>query len=208
MRTFGSRSSPLTSSKRSAANPANALLNNLYATLEAEARCACLTLALDPGMGVLYDDLKERDSLARDLMKAVRPQVDTFVLQILETHTFAARDFFETRQGACRLMSPLTHLLAETQARWAKAVAPVAEAVMRALFRPEHRSAQRDRRVPTRLTGANRSAGRDGVRRQAMPLRACGKITTSGLPRVRRAARGCGPFILRRLPAGVASGIH
>jgi hypothetical protein len=44
-------------------NPANALLNYLYAILEAEARIAILSMGLDPGMGVLHADLKARDSL-------------------------------------------------------------------------------------------------------------------------------------------------
>ncbi|MDP9356874.1 MAG: CRISPR-associated endonuclease Cas1, partial [Chloroflexota bacterium] len=135
-RTFGTRSSPLTASPRSAGNPANAILNYLYAILEAEARIALLSIGLDPGLGVLHADLKARDSLALDLMEAVRPQVDAYVLQILKTHTFGAKDVFETRQGVCRLMPPLTHLLAETQPRWAKAVAPVAERVMQVQVKP------------------------------------------------------------------------
>jgi len=45
---FGKRGSPLTSAPRLAVNPINALLNYLYAILEAETRIACLTLGLDP----------------------------------------------------------------------------------------------------------------------------------------------------------------
>src|SRR5262249_34616169 len=52
-RTNGSRVSPLTGSPRLAASPAHALLNYLYALLEVEARVACLTVGLDPGLGVL-----------------------------------------------------------------------------------------------------------------------------------------------------------
>ena len=166
-RTFGARSSPLTGSPRSAANPANAMLNYLYAILEAEARIALLMVGLDPGLGVLHADLKARDSLALDLMEAVRPRVDTYVLGLLRSHTFAARDFFETRQGVCRVLPPLTHLLAETAPTWAKAVAPHAERIARDLFRPEDRTAKRDRTMPTLLTGANRSAGRGAVRPQS-----------------------------------------
>lgn len=64
--TFGARRSPLTGNPRLAANPANAILNYLYAILEAEARLACLAVGLDPGLGVLHADLKARDSLALD----------------------------------------------------------------------------------------------------------------------------------------------
>lgn len=162
---FGTRSSPLTGSPRSAATPVNALLNYLYAMLEAEARIALLAVGLDPGMGVLHADLKARDSLALDLMEAVRPTVDAYVLGLLRSHTFAVRDFFETRQGVCRVLPPLTHRLAETAPAWTKAIAPLAEGVVRSLFRPEGRMAQRERAMPTLLTGANRSAGREAARR-------------------------------------------
>ncbi|MDP9366395.1 MAG: CRISPR-associated endonuclease Cas1 [Chloroflexota bacterium] len=185
-RTFGTRSSPLTGSPRSAANPANAILNYLYAILEAEARIALLAVGLDPGMGVLHADLKARDSLALDLMEAVRPKVDASVLGLLRSHTFAARDFFETRHGACRVLPPLTNRLAETAPTWARTVAPVAESVARDLFRPEGRAAKRDRTMPTPLTEANRSAGREGV--QGRPRRPASPAVTDLPP----ACRGCG----------------
>ena len=63
-RAFGSRVSALTGSPRLATNPANAILNYLYAMLEAEARLAAATLGLDPGIGVLHVDTPYRDSLA------------------------------------------------------------------------------------------------------------------------------------------------
>ncbi len=62
--TFGSRISVLTGSQRLATNPVNAILNYLYALLEAEARLAATTLGLDPGIGVMHVDLPYRDSLA------------------------------------------------------------------------------------------------------------------------------------------------
>jgi CRISPR-associated endonuclease Cas1 len=105
-RTFGARTSPLTASPRSAANPANALLNYLYGILEAKARIAILSIGLDSGMGVLHADLKACDSLALDVMEPIRPEVDRFVLELLRSHTFAAGEFFETRQGVCRVLPP------------------------------------------------------------------------------------------------------
>lgn len=59
---FGSRLSPLTKSPRLAVNPANAILNYLYAILEAEARLAISELGVDPGIGVLHSDTRARDS--------------------------------------------------------------------------------------------------------------------------------------------------
>jgi CRISPR/Cas system-associated endonuclease Cas1 len=51
-RTFGARRSPLTGSPRLAVNPANAMLNYLYALLEAEARLASAAMGLDSGLGL------------------------------------------------------------------------------------------------------------------------------------------------------------
>ncbi len=109
----------------------------------------------------MHADLKARDSLALDLMEAVRPQVDAFVLDLLRSRTFAARDFFETREGGCRLMPPLAKLLAEIGSQWAAALGPVVERVARLLMGP----AAAKSAMPTPLTQANRSAGRDGLRR-------------------------------------------
>ena len=128
-RNFGQRGSPITGSPRRAANPANAMLNYLYALLEAETRFACLACGLDPGLGVFHADQKSRDSLALDLMEAVRPQVDAYLLDLLAARTFSVKDFVETRKGVCRVLAPLTHTLAETTTQWARAIAPVVENV-------------------------------------------------------------------------------
>lgn len=201
--TVGSRTSPITGAPRSAANPANALFNYLYAILEAEARIAALTVGLDPGLGVMHADQRGRDSLACDLMEAVRPQVDAFVLDTLTSRTFTARDFFENRQGVCRLMPPLTHLLAETAPTWAKAIAPLAEDVARTLYEtrpevaltwsqstvspPKKSPTARADTLPTPLTQARRSAGRAGVRRRTPRQSAS---PASSLPQVCRMCGG------------------
>jgi CRISPR-associated protein Cas1 len=51
--------------------------------LESEARLAISELGLDPGIGVLHNDTRTRDSLACDLMEPVRPHVDAFLLDWL-----------------------------------------------------------------------------------------------------------------------------
>ena len=165
-RTFGTRSSPITGKSRLAATPANALLNYLYAILEMETRIACLVMGFDPGIGVLHADQPSRDSLALDLMEALRPRVDAFVLDMLRTRTFNKDAFTETRQGVCRLLPPLTHSLAETASSWAKLVAPMVEQVARA-FAAGYGEAKRNPQwsIPTRLTQDNRSAGRNSMRR-------------------------------------------
>jgi len=114
-------------------------------------------------MGVLHADQPARDSLALDLMEPVRPEVDAYVLELLQGQTFRAADFFETRQGVCRLMPPLTHMLCETATHWTRRVAPIAEWVA-----GQFASApgSRVRHLPTPLTQTQRSAGRAATRQQ------------------------------------------
>ena len=182
-RTVGGRASPLTGNPRLSANPANAILNYLYAILEAEARLACLGTGLDPGLGVLHADQKSRDSLALDVMEAVRPDVDAYVLELLQKGAFRADDFYETRQGVCRVLPPLTHRLAETAPVWARQLAPVVERVAASLVVG---SGSKAVRLPTPLTGTHRSAGRDGIRRRSP------KRSLPPVPRTAQICRHCG----------------
>jgi CRISPR-associated endonuclease Cas1 len=124
-RSFGLRSSPITGSKRHAINPANALLNYLYALLEAETTIALHAAGFDPGLGIWHTDERHRDSLALDVMEATRPTVDRHVLELLTATTFRARDFHETGRGVCRILPPLTHRLAEVMPAMAAAVEPI-----------------------------------------------------------------------------------
>lgn len=167
-RTFGTRRSLLTSGPRKATNPANALLNYLYTIVMVEARLAALAVGCDPALGVIHSDKPSRDSLACDLMEPVRPIVDAYVLHFLETHTFDRSDFFETRDGNCRLMPEIAAPLATTALKWRRAIAPIAENVGGALQCSDtsfHRAAERNaasertsmRRFRTPLTGRNQS---------------------------------------------------
>jgi CRISPR-associated endonuclease Cas1 len=131
---FGSRISPLTKSPRLAVNPANAMLNYLYAILESEARLAISELGLDPGLGVLHSDTRTRDSLACDLMEPIRPQVDAFLLDWLRSGSLQRKWFFEERDGNCRLTGEFATQLSETSNLWKQALGPLAEWMLRALW--------------------------------------------------------------------------
>jgi CRISPR-associated endonuclease Cas1 len=124
---FGARVSPLTGSPRLACNPPNAILNYLYAVLEAEARLAAASLGLDPGLGVLHTDTSGRDSLACDLMEPVRPHVDAYVLEWITKQQLNREWFAEQRDENCRLVSELAVRLSETSPIWYRQVAPIAE---------------------------------------------------------------------------------
>jgi CRISPR-associated protein Cas1 len=126
-RSFGSRSSALSGSPRLAVNPVNAILNYLYALLEAECRLAVAALGLDPEMGVLHMDTINRDSFACDLMEPIRPDVDAYVLNWIVRQPLKRNWFFEERNGNCRLMADLASQLAETASTWARLIAPLAE---------------------------------------------------------------------------------
>jgi len=133
---FSARTSPLKqggSSPRMAADPINALLNYTYTLAEAECRLALQALGLDPGLGVVHTDKKNRDSLALDLLEPLRPVAEQHVLQLLTARFFTTDDFHETAQGSCRLLPPLTHLVAQALPEFAVAVAPLAEGIAHAL---------------------------------------------------------------------------
>lgn len=133
---FGSRSSPITGVSRRAGNPANALLNYLYAILEAECSVALFALGMDPGLGVIHADQRGRASLACDVMEAVRTKVDAHVLDLLQQRRFAAADFCERGDGTCRLSIPVARELATTAGYWTNVVAPVVEELARRLLGP------------------------------------------------------------------------
>lgn len=122
---YDSRASVLTNAPRAATNPVNALLNYTYALLESETRIALLGAGLDPTLGVLHADQRNRDSFALDAMEPVRPDVDAFLLDLLEDRVFTARDFVELSNGVCRVAAPLTHELALTLPHWRECLRPV-----------------------------------------------------------------------------------
>jgi CRISPR-associated endonuclease Cas1 len=185
-RRFGSRMSPLTNSPRLAVSPAQAILNYVYAILESESRLALATLGLDPGMGVLHNDLRSRDSLACDLMEPVRPKVDSLVLNLLFSEQLRREWFFEQRDGNCRLMGSFAEILSETATMWRAAVSTYAEWIARCLWESKLTHA-RSKAPATRLTQTHKSEGRaklasnGGESKLAKPTicRICGQIRMS-----------------------------
>ena len=164
---FGTRRSPLSGSPRLAANPANAILNYLYALLESEARLAAVALGLDPGFGFLHVDTDARDSLASDLMEACRAHIDAYLLDWIRRQPFRREWFFEKPDGNCRLMASVCLRLSETAQTWGSLIAPVAEWVSRTLWSTIRVSSGR-RGPATHLTQMHRrEIKRDGC---SLPL--------------------------------------
>ena len=182
--TFEARTSPLSRSPRTAANPVNAILNYLYALLEAEARLAATALGLDPGLGFLHADTPNRDSLACDLMEPVRPKVDAYVLDRVANTLLKREWFFEKRDGNCRLMGGFAKQLTYTTSTWAEEVAPVAEWVARTLWTTTSKTSRRE--IPaTRLTQQRR---REAKGADALP-------TSKRPTQPQNLCRGCGASI-------------
>lgn len=185
-RTFGSRISVLTGSPRLAVNPPNAILNYLYAILEAEAQLAAAALGLDPGLGVLHADGPVRDSLACDLMEPVRPKVDAYVLDWILHETLRRDWFFEQRDGNCRLMAPFVARLSETAPTWSRAVAPFAE-WMACRFSSGISKPNRQNSPATRLTQTHK--------RRAKGILIDPRIDDA--PRPETVCEGCGKPVMR-----------
>src|SRR5437764_7909532 len=160
------------------------MLNYLYALLEAESRLAAAALGLDPGLGVIHVDTPARDSLACDLMEAIRPQVDAHVLDWILSQPLRREWFFEQRDGNCRLMASLAIRLTETTRVWARAVGPVTDWGARQLWSPTRKRTHNDL-PPTHLTQAHRRAAKGN---SSPP-----NVLTA--PRAQNLCRGCGKAI-------------
>lgn len=167
---------------RLAGSPVNALLNLCYALGEIETRHALLTVGLDPGVGIVHADQRSRDNFGLDVLEAIRPDIDLYVLKLARERMFAKADFYETTRGVFRVGRDLARSLADTLPMWRRAVAPIVEEVARMIGD----SSEKPVRISTKLTRAARSGGRDGLRRH--PRRMPGLLP----PPLPNGCRNCG----------------
>jgi len=133
---FGPRHSLVNpKANRNATNPANAMLNYLYALLHAETRIALMGAGLDPYAGIVHSDNVYRASFAYDVMEAVRPAVDRWLLDFVQSHIFNRRDFYQKPDGGVRIGLSLTPRLASTAYLWRDLLRPHIQHVARLLGR-------------------------------------------------------------------------
>jgi hypothetical protein len=178
LKSFGTRSSPLTQSPQSAVNPANAMLNYLYTILLGEASIALNTMGLDPALGYIHLDTPHRDSLSADLAEVCRPEVDAFLFDFI-SKPLDRRWFFERGTGGCRLMPEICRTLSETAPMWRSAVAPFAEWIAHTLAA----SSPTGMPLPaTRLTRRNLRQAKEHPKAPPMPA----------APKVQTLCRICG----------------
>jgi CRISPR-associated protein Cas1 len=106
--TIGARRSPKSASGRFAITPFHACLNYLYGCLESRVKRYCTAYRLDMDFPVLHSNVyTNRSGLIYDLMEPIRPKVDRLLYQFMVKTTLRVSDFFETRQGVCKVMPEL-----------------------------------------------------------------------------------------------------
>ncbi|MHB8355524.1 MAG: CRISPR-associated endonuclease Cas1 [Vulcanimicrobiaceae bacterium] len=199
---YDARASVLTGGPRAATNPVNALLNYLYALLEAESCLALLAAGLDPTLGVLHADQRNRDSFALDAMEPIRPDVDAFVLDLLETRVFTSHDFVELPNGVCRIRAPLTHDLALTLPGWRLLVAPIVTHLAHA-FRAALLDRTETTKPRTQTTGGRRAHAL--ALAAPSPLRATPRKPSEPRPYASKAWTAPRPEALALVPVACAS---
>ncbi len=208
---FGSRISPLTHSPRLAANPPNACMNLIHALCEAECRIGLIGMGLDPEIGLLHCDTPSRSSLANDLQEVLRPPVDSFMLNWIQTERFSKADFWEDRNGNCRIATPLAKKLCETANVWRRLAAPVAEWVAQALWNSSRISTKGEQVLPTRLTRRRKSEGKGNTFTMRTniflrPTKICAVCGAEGV--TGRHCGACATEAARRTMADIASLSH
>ncbi len=86
-----------------AKHPVNAILNYAYGVLESQIRGHIVAAGLNPRIGYIHMNVKNRDSLIYDLMEPVRPIMDQKILEFVLNRTFSPDDFILNKNGICRL---------------------------------------------------------------------------------------------------------
>jgi hypothetical protein len=56
-------------------------------------------------------------------------------LELIKNSEFHKNDFFETREGIYRILPPLNQEIAQSAAKWRKAIGPIVEEAAQILFK-------------------------------------------------------------------------
>jgi len=101
---------------QNARHPINAMLNYGYGALKSQIRSEIIAAGLDPSVGIIHGNDKNRNPLVSDLMEPLRPEVDRTILEFALSHTFTPGDFTINQQGGCRLNPQMAKVVANTVA--------------------------------------------------------------------------------------------
>ena len=102
--------------RRPPKDPVNALLSLGYVIACSEIHSVIQKKGLDPALGFLHATQIDRDSLVLDVIEAIRPSVDFFVLQLLNKLTL--KDFSNSQKDGCRLTKTGRKLFYSNWAIW------------------------------------------------------------------------------------------
>jgi len=102
--------------RRPPRDPVNALLSLGYVMAGGEVRQAVQKRGLDPAIGFLHSPQSGRESLVLDILEPIRPEVDWFALQLLDTLTL--RDFTTNQQDGCLLNKNGRKIFFKNWAQW------------------------------------------------------------------------------------------
>jgi CRISPR-associated endonuclease Cas1 len=193
---FAGRSSPVTKGNynRRAATPLNACLNYLYKVAAVEVRVAALRIGLHPSLGFVHLDEAKRENLIWDLLETVRPDIDSWLLDLIAERNFRRADFLERSDGSVAIAPALCHDLATTMPLWEQAVAPHAERLYHLLGRAVE--GKWEAATPLSRAKAKTAAARVKARKSAvlgdLARRSSGRATKPGAPQLFRTCEACG----------------
>lgn len=89
--------------RRPPRDPVNALLSLTYTLATFHCAAQATRRGLDLQLGALHEPWRDRDSLALDLIEPVRPAIDQWVWQFLNSGRLGPEHFSESKTEGCRL---------------------------------------------------------------------------------------------------------
>jgi CRISP-associated protein Cas1 len=98
-------------------DPVNALLSLSYVMTGGEVRRAILQRGLDPALGFLHAPQSGRENLVLDILEPLRPKVDRFVLQLLDS-SLNLKHFTTNDQDGCLLNKKGRNVFFRAWAKW------------------------------------------------------------------------------------------
>lgn len=103
--------------RRPPRDPVNALLSLSYVMTGGEVRRAILQRGLDPALGFLHAPQSGRENLALDILEPLRPEVDWFILHLLDS-SLNLKHFTTNDQDGCLLNKKGRNVFFRAWAKW------------------------------------------------------------------------------------------
>lgn len=105
--------------RRPPRDPVNALFSIGYTMAGSEVRRAIQIKGLDPAVGFLHSSQPGRESLVLDILEPLRPEIDWFVLELLDKG-LTLKDFTTNDQDGCLLNKGGRGLFFKAWTQWSK----------------------------------------------------------------------------------------